>query len=81
MAAANIEELYANQLRLLSTADRWRLIALLAQDLVQPVAEREEGKLTITERLARANYQGGSSFRTAEEVDAYIRAERDSWER
>jgi hypothetical protein len=27
-----------------------------------------------------ANYQGGQLFHTADEVDAYIRAERDSWD-
>ena len=27
------------------------------------------------------SYKGGQSFKTAEEVDAYIRAERDSWDR
>ena len=27
------------------------------------------------------DYPGGRLFRTADEVDAYIRAERDSWER
>jgi len=26
------------------------------------------------------NYPGGRLFRTAEEVDAYVREERDSWE-
>jgi hypothetical protein len=26
-----------------------------------------------------ADYPGGQLFRTAEEVDAYIRTERDSW--
>jgi len=26
------------------------------------------------------NYAGGRLFRTAEEVDAYLREERDSWE-
>ena len=41
----------------------------------------EPEKMTITERLARANYKGGRLFKTAEEVDAYIREERDSWER
>jgi hypothetical protein len=41
----------------------------------------EPEKMTITERLARAKYQGGSLFKTAEEVDAYMREERDSWER
>lgn len=37
--------------------------------------------MTISERLARANYKGGSLFETAMEVDDYIRGERDSWER
>ena len=43
--------------------------------------EPEPEKLTIEEHLARANYKGGSLFKTAEEVDAYIREERDSWDR
>ena len=38
-------------------------------------------RLTITERLEQAGYTGGRLFKTAEEVDAYIREERDSWER
>jgi hypothetical protein len=38
-------------------------------------------KLTIEEHLKRANYRGGALFKTAEEVDAYIREERDSWDR
>ena len=45
------------------------------------VEDEQPEKLTITERLARANYHGGALFKTAEEVDAYIREERDSWER
>ena len=28
-----------------------------------------------------AGYQGGQSFRSAEEVEAYLRAERESWDR
>lgn len=36
---------------------------------------------TIEEHLADADYQGGALFRTADEVDAYIRQERDAWER
>ena len=28
-----------------------------------------------------AEYKGPTSFRTAEEVDAYIRAERNSWDK
>lgn len=83
MAIASIEELYTNQLSSLSTADRLHLIALLAQGLAQSAMAHDEEteKRSIEEHLARAGYTGGALFKTAEEVDAYIRAERDSWER
>lgn len=83
LSPSTIDELYATQIKPRSPADRLRLLALLAQDmatLVQPQGDELE-KMTITERLARANYTGGSLFKTADEVDAYIREERDSWER
>lgn len=35
-------------------------------------------KRTLSDILR--DYPGGQVFKTAEEVDAYIRAERDSWE-
>jgi hypothetical protein len=35
---------------------------------------------TIEEHLARAHYDGGELFSTAEEVDSYIREERNSWD-
>jgi hypothetical protein len=38
----------------------------------------QEPKRTLSEILR--NYPGGQLFKTAAEVDAYIRAERDSWE-
>lgn len=83
MAMISIDELYATQIKPLPTTERLRLLALVAQDLAQaaPTQDDDAEKLTITERLARANYQGGALFQTAEEVDAYIREERDSWER
>lgn len=49
--------------------------------VIVKVEDEQPEKLTITERLARANYHGGALFKTAEEVDAYICEERDSWER
>ena len=82
-ASATVDQLYEQQIKPLSPADRLRLLALLAQDavaIVQP-EQAEPEKMTITERLARANYTGGRLFKTAEEVDAYIRQERDSWDR
>ena len=80
---STVDELYEQQIKTLSQADRLRLLALLAQDAVTIVQQEttEYEKMTITERLARAKYTGGRLFKTAEEVDAYIREERDSWER
>ena len=82
-ASATVDELYEQQIKPLSQADRLRLLALLAQDAVAIVQQEraEPEKMTITERLARANFSGGRLFKTADEVDAYIREERDSWER
>ena len=57
------------------------LIAGQHATVIVKVEEEQPEKLTIDEHLARANYQGGALFKTAEEVDAYIREERDSWER
>jgi hypothetical protein len=34
--------------------------------------------MPISERLARANYRGGT-FAGADAIDAYIREERNSW--
>lgn len=83
MATISIDELYATQIKPLPTTERLRLLALVAQDLAQaaPTHDDDVEKLTIDEHLARANYKGGALFKTAEEVDAYIREERDSWER
>ena len=58
-----------------------QLIAGQQATVVVKVESGQPEKLTIDEHLARANYHGGALFKTAEEVDAYIREERDSWER
>jgi hypothetical protein len=43
------------------------------------VDENEPPKRTLREVLG--DYRGGQLFRSAEEVEAYLREERDSWER
>ena len=58
-----------------------QLVAGQQATVIVRVKSEQHEKLTITERLVRANYHGGALFKTAEEVDAYIREERDSWER
>ena len=58
-----------------------QLVAGQQATVIVRVESEQPEKLTIDEHLARANYRGGALFKTAEEVDAYIREERDSWER
>src|SRR5262249_51145075 len=41
--------------------------------------EEDMPKLPLRERLG--DYPGGRLFKSAEEVDAYLREERDSWDR
>jgi len=85
MAQATLDQVL-EQASTLSASEQLRLIAYLAERLrthapTMPVTSPQAAeKLTITERLTRANYKGGALFNTAEEVDAYIRVERDSWE-
>lgn len=83
MIAVDLDELYTTYIKPLPSPERLRLLAMMAQDLAHSSAAREEqgDMLTIDEHLVRAHYQGGTLFKTAEEVDAYIRAERDAWER
>ena len=84
MAQATFDQVL-EQARTLSADEQLRLIAYLAEQIRTHVPAASETslaapeKLTITERLARANYRGGALFKTPEEVDAYIRAERDAW--
>ena len=86
MAQATLDQVL-EQASTLSAAEQLRLITYLAERIrTQTPATSETPpevaeKLTIMERLARANYRGGALFKTAEEVDAYIYAERNSWER
>ena len=84
MAQATFDQVL-EQASTLSPDEQLRLIAYLAEQIRTHVPATSETspaateKLTITERLARANYKGGALFKTAEEVDAYIRTERDAW--
>jgi len=82
MAAPTLDQVLA-QAEALAPADQLTLLARLAERVrivytLAPSADHE--KLSIDEHLARANYTGGRLFKTAEEVDAYIREERDSWD-
>lgn len=72
-----------SQAEALKPEEQLILLARLAEH-VRVVYSRQPAqrkKRTIDEHLEQAGYTGGRLFKTAEEVDAYIREERDSWDR
>ena len=86
MTTANPELVYATYIKPLPVAMRAQLLVLLANDLSATVSTVEgtlaatnHASSTFSEIIAQSGYRGGS-FTSADEVDAYMRAERDSWE-
>ena len=86
MTTANPELVYTTYIKPLPVAMRAQLLVLLANDLSATVGNAESTPLatshassTFSEIIAQSGYRGGS-FTSADEVDAYMRAERDSWE-
>ena len=83
MTTATLDDVLT-QAESLQPEEQLILLARLAEHVRMVYSQQptRPKKLTITERLAEAGYTGGGLFKTAEgEVNAYIREERDSWER
>jgi predicted ribonuclease YlaK len=81
MTTATLDEILT-QAETLTPEEQLTLLARLAERIRVVYAQQstQPQKLTIDEHLAEADYTGGRLFKTAEEVDAYIREERDSWD-
>jgi predicted ribonuclease YlaK len=81
MTTATLDEILT-QAETLTPEEQLTLLARLAERIRIVYAQQSTQlkKLTIDEHLAEAGYTGGRLFKTAEEVDAYIREERDSWD-
>lgn len=75
-AEPNIDQLYEQQIKTLSRAAKLRLVARIADGLVE--AEGKERALSARDLLAQA--PGGRVFSTAAEVSAYLAQERGSWD-
>jgi predicted GTPase len=74
MTTLSIDELYEQQIKPLSRAQLLRLMARIAQDLV----EHEERTMSAVDILAQTS--GGRIFRSVEEVTLYLAEERTSWD-
>lgn len=75
----NAQEIYqaASQL---PSEERLRLAAMILQDLTQSEEEKpEKKKMSAFDWLKQTHRR--RLFKTSDEVDKYLREERDSWER
>ena len=82
MTTATLDDVLT-QVEGLQPEEQLTLLARLAERVRVVYSQQppKPKKLTIDKHLEQAGYSGGRLFKTAEEVDAYIQEERDSWER
>ena len=73
----NAQQIYAQAVSRLPSAERLQLAALILNELAQ--ATPPKPAMSALELLD--SLPPGGLFKTSAEVDAYLREERDSWER
>lgn len=71
------EELYTKTVSRLSPSERLRLASLILDGLAQHKEKAGRSALELLEALPA----GGRLLKTPAEADAYLREERDSWDR
>lgn len=71
------EELYSKTVSRLSPSERLRLASLILDGLAQHKEKSVRSALDLLDVLP----EGGRLLKTPAEADAYLREERDSWDR
>jgi hypothetical protein len=73
-----VQEIYTNSIRHLPSGEKLRLAVLILNDLaeMEDSASQRRYALEILEGLP-----GGQLFKTSVEADAYLREEREAWDR
>lgn len=73
-------EIYSQSVRQMPTSERLRLATLILEDLTaEQFAAQKQQNLSALELIE--NSQSNRIFQNADEVDEYLKAERESWER
>jgi hypothetical protein len=76
----NATEIYSQSIRQMPTAERLRLATLILEDLTaEQIAAQKQTSLSALELIE--NSQNNRIFHNADEVDEYLKMERESWER
>ena len=76
----NAVEIYGKQVRQLPSAERLRLAALILEDLTAEQTESIEKPKPMSALQLLDEQNGGRIFKTSEEVDEYLKTERESWD-
>lgn len=72
------QEIYHSTVSRLPTEERLRLAALILKDLAATQASAPEEHLSVVELIN--SLPAGRGCKNSAEADAYLSAERDSWE-
>ena len=76
----NATEIYSQSIRQMPIAERLRLATLILEDLTaEQIAAQRQSNPSALELIE--NSQNKRIFQNADEVDEYLKAERESWER
>ncbi len=76
----NASEIYAQSVKQLSSAERLRLATLILEDLTEEqTVNSKNSEISAFELLESLPEE--RLFQTPDEVDRYLREERESWER
>lgn len=75
----NTTEIYAQTIRQLPSAERLRLATLILEDLSEEQNGAAEAK-TLSALEVLKNLDDRRVFDSAEKVDEYLKAERESWD-
>jgi len=73
----DVEELYSKTVSRLSPSERLRLASLIMDGLAQGKEVGRRSALDLLDTLP----EGGRLLKSPAEADAYLREERDSWDR
>lgn len=75
------QEIYDSTVSGLPEVEQLRLATLILEGVTQKSASTDEPPMRRSVREILREAPGGRWFKTAAEVDEYIREERDSWDR
>lgn len=76
----NATEIYGKQVRQMPPVERLRLATLILEDLTAEQTANVENPKQFSALQILEQQNGGRIFKTSEDADEYLKAERESWD-